>query len=84
MTDTAHQELTNTLWLLGRSAEEQVRTAQQAAAELDSALLRAMVTVTNADVLTEESFLDPRLVHHVRDGGSSFTFLLEQAGSEKS
>ncbi len=68
--------LTNTLWLLGHAAADLITQAHNATAELDDLIRQALQDTTDSDAVAHCSFLNPDLIRHVQDGGSTLEYFL--------
>ena len=75
-TSSPREDLANTLWLLGHAAAELVAQAADATAELDDLVRQALEATADSQAVADGSFLNPDLVRHVQDGGSTLEYFL--------
>ena len=81
MSDTLSPDtdLANTLWLVGHFARQHVRDVVTATDDIDALIRRALDHDDDVETVAASSFLDPDLIRHVQDGGSSLHFFLQNA-----
>lgn len=79
MSDTlsTDADLSNTLWLLGHAATQHVSDAVTATDDVDTLIRRALQRDDDVQTVAANSFLDPDLIRHVQEGGSSLHYLLQ-------
>ncbi len=75
-TSSLREDLANTLWLLGHAAADLVAQATDATAELDDLVRQALQVTADSEAIANCSFLNPDLVRHVQDGGSTLEYFL--------